>query len=241
MEIVKITGQTKLNEERITRPVGALMLTCSQPFASLTNESITAYIERSNGNNHKIFTDIPLKALIALTLNGDVTVQQNDASFEAIIDLNIGHSIPLNGDESLKFSLKGLKAAVEYKINTIDYPSIARNTVRVERNVMNADERSRLINVENSHVCVIEGVDKIDEMNVKYENGRTIKLEKPEIIALSRFLDSEKIIDRSDGSVQPEVEGLVSLSLIGAVELDVYSDGGDPITFYLKTFYNSVQ
>ena len=65
MEIYNETGKTKSSSLMITRPIGALLVGMSQPFTALTNETITAFIERANGNNTDILpADFPLKAIL---------------------------------------------------------------------------------------------------------------------------------------------------------------------------------
>ena len=84
MEIYNAHGKNNTGELRLTRPIGELIISMSQNFADLTNETITDFVGRANGNNTEICTDLQLKAFIAASTAG------NPAVFE---DVDVTHAL----------------------------------------------------------------------------------------------------------------------------------------------------
>lgn len=235
MEFYNETGKTKTGELRITRPIGAVLIKMSQNFAALSNETITAFIERANGNNTTILTDVPLKAFIAASTSGQSSIFEEDQSLTALLEICENGSINLQDTESIKIKLDGLKSAVTYTLFGIEFPTYSDDVISISRKNLLAGETDRLFDVHSQELMVIEGVDSLLEMNVAFSNGKNCKYIPEEIKAISRDLDAVKLVTiGATPSVAYDLAGLITFPLVEVNTIDIKKKSGEAVTIYLK-------
>lgn len=235
MEIYSETGKTKTNELRVTRPIGALLVAMDQPFANLTNETITAYIERANGNNTEILTDYPLAKFIAASVAGTSAVFEDDNGLTALCELSEEGSVNLQETESIRIKLDGLKSAVTYSLNGLEYPTLSNSVSKFSRKNILAGETERRFDVAEQEVMIIDGVDAILEMNVTFSNGHTCKFTPAEIKAISRDVDAVKLMKVGlNTTTLFDLPYALVFPLSEVQSIDVKKTGVDPIGIYLK-------
>lgn len=248
MEIYNETGKTKTSSLSVTRPIGAFLVGMTQPFSALTNETITAFIERANGNNTEILpADYPLKAFLAASTIGNPAIYQLDGVTSVLAELCEEGSVNLLDGETLKVKLDGLKSTVTYSIFGLEYPRLANSVSKFDRKIITSGEAQRRFEISEQEVMLIEGIDSVIEMNVAYSSGLICKYVPEEIKAISRDVDAVKLI--SDGvavetvkSTSFDLPGLVSFPLINeynrVINIDVKKKTDAAVTIYLK---NNVQ
>ena len=235
MEIYNETGKTKSGELRITRPIGALLVGMSQPFSALTNETITAFIERANGNNTEIFTELPLAAFIAASTAGNPAVFENDTDLRALCELSEEGSINLQETESIKIKLDGLKSAVTYFLNGIEYPTSADSAVKITRKNLLSGETDRRFDVSGEELMLIDGVDSIIELSASFENGMTCRYTAEELKALSRDFDPVKVVHIGTApAVGYDLTGFVTMPLVGVNSIDIKKQDAAAVRLFLK-------
>ena len=235
MEIYNETAKTKTGELRVTRPIGALIIGMSQNYSALTNETITCFVERANGNNTEICTDLPLKSFIALSTAGNPAVFEDVDFTRALCELCEEGSINLQETESIKIKLDGLKSAVTYSIFGLEYPSLANSVALFTRKNILEGETQKRYSVEEQELMIIEGVDEILEMNVAFSNGITCKYVPDELKAISRDFDAVKSVKTGVAGVTSyDLPGLVTYPLIAVLNVDIKKKTGQPVTLYLK-------
>ena len=244
MEIYNETGKTKTSSLSVTRPIGALLVSMSQPFSALTNETITAVIERSNGNNTEILpADYPLKAFLAASTIGNPAIYQLDGVTSVLAELCEEGSVNLLEGEAIKVKLDGLKAGVTYALFGLEYPRLANSVSKFDRKIITQGEVQKRYEVAEQEVMLIENLDSVIEMNVAYSSGLICKYVPEEIRAISRDVDAVKLI--SDGALAETVKaasfdlpGLVSFPLINeynrVVNIDIKKKTDAPVNIYLK-------
>lgn len=235
MEIYNETAKTKTGELRVTRSIGALLVKMSQPFSALTNETVTIFLERANGDNTELMTDIPLSALISASTAGAPAVFQDDAGMTALCEICEEGGIALQENESIKIKLDGLKSAVTYQLNGIEYPSSANSVVSLDRKTILTEESQRRFDVPDAELMLIEGVDEILEMNVSFANGTTCKYTPDELRILSRDFDPVKVVTvGTTPSTAYDLTGLVTFPLIAVLNVDIKKKVTGAVKLYLK-------
>jgi hypothetical protein len=235
MEIYNESSKTKTGELRVTRPIGALVVKMSQAFSALTNETITVFVERANGNNSNLMTDIPLKAFIAASVAGNPALFSDDTTTTALCELCEEGSIDLQENESLKIKLDGLKSSVTYALFGMEYPVSASSGVKISRKNILAGETERIFDVPEEELMLIDGVDAILELNVTFENGHTCKYVPEELKAISRDFDPVKMVTiGSAAKTDYDLPNLITYPLLGVIKIDVKKSVGVPVNLYLK-------
>lgn len=236
MEIYNETGKTKTGELRITRPIGALVIEMTQNFEALSNETITAFIERANGDNTNIFTDMPLKAFIGASIAGNAAVFEDDNFTQALCELCEEGSINLQETESIKIKFDGLKSAVTYSVHGLEYPVLGDSVARLSRKNLLEGETDRIFDVSKQELMLIEGVDNLIEINMQYPN-HTVKYTPTELKAISRDVDNVKSVRvGTTPKVSYDLSGLISMPLVGVKSIDIkkQSGTGKAVTIYVK-------
>lgn len=235
MEIYNETGKTKTGALLVSRPIGALVVGMSQPFAALTNETITAFIERANGNNTEICTDLPLAAFISLSTAGGEAIFMNDTDTKALCEICEEGAINLQETEAIKIKLDGLKAGVTYSLHGLEYPATANSVVRHTRKNILDGETEKRYDVTNQELMLIEGVDNILEMNVQFANGATCKYVPEEIKAISRDFDAVKSVRVGTiAEAAYDLPNLVTYPLVAVSSVDIKKKSVGAVTLYLK-------
>ena len=245
MEIIVVTGKTKTEELRVTRAIGALGISMTQPFSALSNETITAYIERADGNNTEILNNISLKAFMAGSVSEAPAIFQNADGCSALCEICENGSVVLQETESIRIKLENLKSGVSYELHGIEYPQYSSETVQWSRKNLLVGETDRKLSVASEELAVIENPDGITELSVSYENGLTVKYTRKELDFLSRDLDPVKIVDQDSttlkGRTQYDFPGLLNFPLVGVSSLDVKKISDSAVIIYLKNDSQSYQ
>lgn len=238
MEIYNQTGKTKSDELRVTRAIGALGIAMSQPFSALTNESITVYIERADGNNTEILPNISLKAFMAGSVSEAPAIFQDANGCSALAEICENGAVVLQETEAIRIKLENLKAGVNYELHGIEYPQYSPESVQWSRKNLLIGETERKLTVAQEELAVIENPDGVTEMNVAYENGLTVKYTRKELDFLSRDLDPVKIVDSDSttlkGRTQYDFPGMLNFPLVGVVSLDIKKTSESAVQIYLK-------
>ena len=235
MEIYNETAKTKTNALLVTRPIGALVIGMSQPFSALSNETITAFIERANGNNTEICTDFPLSAFMALSTAGGEAIFQDDTHTRSLCEICEEGAINLQETEAIKIKLDGLKSGVTYTINGLEYPATSNSVVRLTRKNILDGETEKRYEVSEQELMIIEGIDNILEMNVSFANGTTCKYVPEEIKAISRDFDAIKSVKVGmSPSASYDLPNLVTYHLVAVNSVDIKKKSVGAVTLYLK-------
>lgn len=235
MEIYNGTGKTKTGELRVTRPIGALVVGMSQPFAALTNETITVFIERANGDNTNVCIDFPLAAFIALSTAASPAVFEGDSGLKALCEICEEGAIKLQETESIKIKLDNLKAAVTYSLHGMEYPVLANSVVKLNRKNILSGQTEMRYDLQAEELMLIEGIDNVLEINVAFENGIVCKYVPEELKAISRDFDAVKLV-RTGASVLADYDlpGFITYPLVGVLNVDVKKKIDGAINLYLK-------
>lgn len=234
MELYNETAKTKTGELRVTRPIGALLVSMSQGFSALTNETITVFVERANGDSTNLFTDLPLKAFIAASTAGSPAVFENNDELRALCEICEEGNISLQDTETIKIKMDGLKSAVTYALFGIEYPHNAQTAVSIERRPVLSEEVARRFDVADQELMIIEGVDNILELEMSF-GSHTVKYLPEELKILSRDFDPVKLVHVGLApATSYDLPALITMPLIGCQKIDVKKQAGNPVTFYFK-------
>ncbi|TJY33386.1 hypothetical protein [Pontimicrobium aquaticum] len=224
MEIYNATAKTKSGELRVTKGIGALLITSSRKVSELVNEKITVFVERQDGNV-KILNKVLLKDFILASTFADGLVAgdtANSVGLSALCEIakfvnmqtgeSSGGAIPLAGDEVIIVELTDLVSAQTYTVNGIEYPQIANAFVSSERKTINSDETVRELIVQHRNVMVLGSKSVLESIDMRFSNGRNVTYTKKEIEAISN-----------------DVEGIFGFDIDGTV----YSDAGSSLVIPL--------
>ena len=233
MELLNITGQTKTGEIRIDKAIGALLIASSGGLDSVTNETITVFVERADGANLRIATNIPLLPFMALSTVGDSAIIENqEGKVSALCELSEDGSIYLDENDGIKFQFNNLKPQNTYSVNGLEYPVSTEDVISIDRKVMNDDSASKSFDVEMFDVLAIKNYSVIQEMHIQYENGQVVKFTPVELEAVSDDFDPIKVVKDGDFPKR-KISNYTTPPLTGAVRLDIYKDSG-VVELYLK-------
>jgi len=252
MEIYKDTGKLKTNQLSVTRPIGALLFSMDQPFAALTNETITAFIERANGNNTEILpAEFPLKAFLAISTVGNPAIYELDGICSVLAEICEEGSSNLLEGEAFKIKLDGLKAGITYSINGMEYPKLGNTVSKFGRKNLLLGDYQRRFEVSEQELMLIEGVDTIIEMNVAFSSGLVCKYTPDEIKAISRDVDAVKLVSTSiadplafgERNVSFDLPGLVTFPLVNefnrVMNIDIKKKADNPINLFFKNMVST--
>lgn len=238
MEIYNATGVTKTSELRVTRAIGALGIEMSQKFDAITNETISAYIERADGNNTTILPDISLAAFMAGSVSENPAIFQGAFGCSALAEICENGSVMLQDTEAIRIKLEGLKAGVTYQIHGIEYPNLSPDTVVWSRKNLLVGEADRKLDLSKEELLVIENPNGITDMLVTYINGNTVKFTNKEMVMISRDLDAVKIVDSDAttllGRTQFDLPNLLNFPLVGVVSIDFKKVDSEAVRLFLK-------
>lgn len=205
MEVYNESGKTKTGELRISRAIGALLITSSRKVEELTNERITIYIERANGGNIELASNISLKHFILGSTYGNTVIKADTAGglgLSALCEIALNGAIGLAPNESIKVSLDGLISSATYSINGIEYPQGAETVITLERKTILGDETEKTYATGDADLLLLD-VALVTDVEMTFSNGVRTKYTKKELIALA--FDVEHIITAN-------VDGNISLS-----------------------------
>lgn len=234
MELLSTTGQTKTGEIRVDKAIGALLISTSGGLSSITNETITVFVERADGANVRIATNIPLLPFMALSTIGDSAIIERESGVtSALCELSEEGSIHLEENDGIKFQFNNLKPTNIYTVNGLEYPVSTTEIISVDRKVMTDDSASKSFDVEMFDVVAIKNFTAIQEMHIQYENGHVVKFTPIELEALSDDFDPIKVVIDQKPPMR-SIPNYTTLPLTGATRIDLYKDQG-VVELYLKS------
>jgi len=216
MEICNVTGKTKTGELRVTKAIGALVVSSSVGISSMSNEKISVKIQRPNSSDYQIFNKIPLKHFILGATYGDAKILPNqdlELDLSAVCELAEDGAIPLAAGERIIIELTDLKPASQYVLDGLEYPQFATSTAFGEKKTMLNDENERSYNVYGYDLCVLNGLSLVEKITMSFSNGESVEYTRRELMAISN-----------------DVEGVVGYESGGSAILDI----GDTIVFPLQ-------
>lgn len=217
MEIYSALGVTKTGQLRITKSIGALVVGMSQLFAALTNEKITIHIERSNGSNEEICTNILLSAFIGTSVFGEGQIVATATGIEALCEVANGGALPLGENETIVVSLTDLKPLVTYSLNGIELPVRANEVVFLTEKVMLAGQKNRSFEVSKFDEAYIVGA--FEKVRLSYETNegsQTVEYLEKEV----RSINADFHLIHA-GATQNITDTL--LSVVGVSTLEIFS------------------
>lgn len=224
MLVYSETTKTKSGELRITRPIGALLISTDEVIEALANETISVFIEKANGSNIDIATNIPLRDFILSSVFGTASFD-GTAGISAMCEIANDGAIALGQNESIKVKLDNLKSAKTYTIHGIELPELTNEIVHFDRKTVLTEETSRQFDVTGADEAVITGIDNVDEMHVTYLNGNTVKYLQAEIKAIASDVDS--ILGSGPlGVVVTSISDVVVFPVVGVAKIDIYKSAG---------------
>lgn len=217
MEIYNATGVLKTGQIRVTKSVGALVIGMSQLFSALTNEKITMHIERANGSNEEICTNILLSAFIGTSVFGEGQIITSGGGISALCEIANSGALPLGENETIVISLTDLKSLVTYSINGIELPVKANEIVFLTEKIMLAGQKNRQFEVSQFDEAYIVGAFEKVRLTYETEQGAvtTEHLEK-EVRAMSadfHLLHAGALTEVTD----------TVLSVVGVSVLEIFS------------------
>lgn len=238
MEIYNATGVLKTGELKVNKSIGSLIVSSSRALDELTNEIITIWIERANGSNVPIATNIPLVDFIMLSVYGGESVQSSATlNLIAVCEIAPEGSIRLFDGESLKFKVDGLLSTETYAFHGVEEPISSDSIYQFETKTVASEDTSKKLDVAGYDLAIINTMATIDTLSYQYGNKEVTKFLPFEIQTLSRDIDPIQYI-ASNGSVSQSIGTLVTLPLIAVNEIEVQKVAGTLIKLTLRTSKN---
>ena len=220
MEVVHIENQTKQNAVRVTKSIGALLVASSLPIESLTNETITLWVETNQGNNIDICKSTNLQHFILASVFGDTTINGKSGGISAVCEIANMGNIGLEENESIKFNLENLKSTATYTFNGIQYPVDTESLITFDRKTILQGETEKEYQLQQYTEMVISNTDALQEIEFVYNNGASVKYDKRELEAMSYEMDNEICI-KQDGTIQRDVPNTLVLDVTHMVSMEI--------------------
>jgi hypothetical protein len=201
MNLGTFTGvkETPLSDGKITIPVGFIEVGF-QGLESLTNETITTYLQ--TGKNGKIdgFQEMNLKsAIYAFLKEGGAVVQHEfGGKHYAKIPINQLGGFEILDGETLIVQLKGLTEANSYELNAIEEfveDGYSRHFLKNDTAVMNPSDVKRPFVVKGYSTVVIRGIDNVDTIELVNLDGK--RKERPVAELKREAATSDEIVQIS--------------------------------------------
>lgn len=238
MKIAEITGKLKSDEITVTKSIGSLIIATSLALNELTNEKISIYIERGNGNNVIIANKVNLKDFILASTYGSEAVQSQDANKTiALCEIAFEGSILLAEKESIKIQLDDLKSAHTYLMYGVEEPLYTNNLYFFEQKTIASEEFNKKIDVKGFDLAVMTTDATITDISYSFENGQVVKYLPFELQTLSRDIDPIQYLS-VDGLVSQGLSTRLALPLLSVNSIEVNKDQGSIINFLVRTIKN---
>ncbi|WP_142786096.1 hypothetical protein [Changchengzhania lutea] len=218
MEIYNATGVVKTPILRVTKSIGALVFVVDLAYASIANEKITAHIERSNGSNEEIATNISLSAFMASSVFGEGKIITSATKTTVMCEIGNVGSIPLGENESIVITLDGLDALKTYEIHGIEMPIQAIERIFLTEKVFLNGQKNRTYEVIAFDEAVIIGA--FDKLRLTYptdEGSQIVEYSYLEIRAISADIGLLRA-----GSISQITN--TALSLVGVSDLEIFAN-----------------
>lgn len=227
MEIYNGTGKLKTGEQRVNRPIDAILFETDESIANLENETLDAFIEKTNGDDTHVAINGNLRRIILLCEYGQTSVDVSNG-ISAIIPIGVGGYPSLSEKESMKFALSDIKAAKTYSLNGIESPVQGGLVYGYDEKVVLADEISKKLNVEMFDTVALEGINSVDYINVTYRDTgageRTVKLMQKELKAI--YFDVEE---------KRRVDNILVFPISDVVSMDIFKTAGTGLNLTMRS------
>lgn len=228
MEIYNGTGKLKTGEQRVNRPIDSILIESDETIANLQNETLVAFIEKTDGNDVQIAINSNLRRTLLLAEFGN-TSMDTTSGISSIIPIGLGGYPALNEKESLKFALNSIKDAKTYSINGIESPIESDGLVYAyEEKVVLADEVRKELNVSSFDTMALEGINSVSDINITYRNmgkgEKTIKLTQKELKAIYFDIEEKRRIDN-----------ILVFPIADIVKLDINKDSGTALNITMRS------
>ena len=243
MEIYRASGKTKTGEElRITKPCGGLVISSDKKLSTLKNETISIYIERSNGNNEEIAQNISLLHFILAATYGESAVDTSDG-FVAYCEVASNGSIELEENESLRVRLDGLTAANEYALSTMELPIMRSEAIEYDRKVVLDAETNRILTIEDADIAIVEGAESIKEIQFYYDNDVVVKRTLPEMRAMQHDVDpiiGIGVGDNAETVLPSSFPDILIIPVVGVDRIDIEKTTDSALNFTLQNAFELI-
>jgi len=148
MKIAEITGKLKSDEITVTKSIGSIIVCTTKTLDQLTNEKISIYIERGNGNNVIVANKVSLKDFILASTYGSEAVQSDGSlSTVALCEIALNGSILLAEKESIKIQLDDLISTQTYSLYGVEEPNYTNDLYFFEQKTIASEEFNKKIDV----------------------------------------------------------------------------------------------
>lgn len=191
MKIIELSNVTKSGEIRVNKSIGSLVVALeSLSLNALTNEKITLYVERANGNNVYLANKLPLLDFILASTYGGSAIQ-SDIQFDVIAkcELSLDAGIFLDDKETLIIELEGLKPLSGYKLFGIEEAEQTNLLYFFETKTLSSDDVNKKFQMVDYDMCVISDNGDISDISLTYPNNQVIKYLPFELQVVSRDID----------------------------------------------------
>lgn len=222
MKIISTTGVSRIENQRITRPIGALVVSSTLSILELKDETITIFVESANGNNTEIATNVNLRRAMLLSSTGSSLIDGSNGT-SVLLEIAFNGAITLGENESIKVSLDNLKTTATYELHGIEMPRPSYDYVQLSEKVVLQGEVSRKITVANYELACLEGVNDVKEIALTYADGTTVKHTLVELQAMAKDIDPVIATVNTDDvlNVISSIDDVLLLPVIGVTSLDI--------------------
>jgi hypothetical protein len=227
MEVYNGTGKTKTDELRITKAIGAFLITSSKAVQDLKNERITVFIERPSSDNTDLMSNVSLKHFILGATFGEESISSDSANsigLSALCEITDNGAIELAPNESIKVQLTGLTPSATYSINGIEYPEAAEAHVLLERKTILTDQISQVYNVQAYDIMMLD-TELVTDIEFTFSNGVRTNYSLKELKALAYDLEGIITVDAANG-VSIDNGNVLTFPLEDVVSVDIEKNNG---------------
>lgn len=234
MELINVTGVTKTDLIREEKTFGALFIQTNCSIYDLTNETLTLYVQRGNGNNDDIAQQVPL---IDIFLLGSFGQNENIFTIDGthigcVVEVAKEGAIHLRDKESIRLKLESLKPAKDYIINGLEEPVTTPVLTKFQVVEIQSEASRNVTNVEGFDLVCISNVTELKELDMVWSNGNTTKYTLPELRAKSVTIDPV-MQTAVDGTVKTWLSDKLVLPLVGVKELRILKTAGQIMKYTL--------
>ncbi|MFV8343913.1 hypothetical protein [Flavobacterium sp. XS2P39] len=236
MEIFSSTGKniTKSGVLLQTKSIGSLIVSMSLDLEALTTEQIKVEVEKIGGNEEITKGFMSLADFIYMTTFKEDAVT-SDVNYKTTAKCEICEdgSIQLGEKDVIKIELTGLKTAESYVLNGIEEPQSSRKTLSFQNKSMASDDKSKVFEVADCDIVVIDNSETIEEISYTYVNGVVVKYTLHELRVLSRSIDPVAYI-KQDGTIKSSFASKIQLPLFGVNTIEVRKSQGSIINLIVR-------
>jgi hypothetical protein len=236
MELFNSNGLnvTKSPVMLVTKSIGALVVSSTLDVEALTTEQISIEVEKATGNEEITKGLMSLADFIYMTtFNGDAISSDPVYKTTAECEICEDGSIQLGEKDVIKIQLIGLKTAETYVINGIEMPQSSHKTLSFENKSMASDEKSKVFDVYNCDLAVLDNSSTIEDVSYTFLNDVVVKYTLHELRVLSRSVDPVAYV-KQDGTVKGAFAAKLQLPLFGVKSIEVRKTQGSIINLIVR-------